>query len=74
MTHPAPSTGVDLVALVGLVLMLVVTRLAIRGYSAPQIKGRGLSSFLARRAIDGVAAIGWLADRLPLGALNGGSR
>jgi hypothetical protein len=50
---------------VGLFLMLVIAALANRGYAVEHsITGR-VSSFLARRAIDGIAVIGWLADHVP---------
>ena len=50
---------------IGLFLMLVIARLANRAYEPKQSAGDRLTSFLARRAIDGIAAIGWVADRLP---------
>ena len=70
MTERALATiGTDhVLAVVGLFMMLVVSRLA-------NLEARGrFSGFLARRAIDGVAVVGWLADHLPLPATNGGSR
>ena len=49
----------------GLLLMLLVVTLTPAAYG----EGRTLSShvrgFFARRAIDGIATVGWLADRLP---------
>jgi hypothetical protein len=57
-----------LLGLLGLFLMLVIARLAIRAYEVQGTRAGRLTSFLARRAIDGIAAIGWLADRLPLPA------
>jgi hypothetical protein len=69
------------IAMLGLFLMVAVARLANRGYSVQHAAGwsedlarpaRGLSSFLARRAIDGIAALGWIADHLPQSAPNGG--
>jgi hypothetical protein len=81
MTDRALSISVDhAVASFGLFVLVVVARLANRGY-AQQTAGtsgdvllpaRGLSGFLARRAIDGVAVIGWLADHLPGPHLQGG--
>jgi hypothetical protein len=69
MTNLALSTKVDrTLGVLGLFLMLIVARLADRGYSAQQTAVGRLTGFLARRAIDGVAAIGWLVDRLPLPA------
>jgi hypothetical protein len=49
----------------GLFLMLVVARLANRAYEPQQTAADRLTSFLARRAIDSVAAIGWVVDHLP---------
>jgi len=49
----------------GLFLMLVIARLANRGYSEQQTVVGRLSGFLARRAIDVIAGVGWFADRLP---------
>jgi hypothetical protein len=51
--------------IVGLFLMLVIARLAPRAYEPQQTAADRLTSFLARRVIDGIAAIGWLADHLP---------
>ena len=49
----------------GLVLMLAVAWLANRGYGEyPTAAGR-LGALAARRAIDGIAVIGWLVDRFP---------
>ena len=49
----------------GLFLMLVIARLAPRAYEPQQTATDRLASFVARRVIDGIAAIGWLADHLP---------
>ena len=67
MTNRVLSIDVDqALGLVGLFLMLLVAKLAERGY-APQRSSAGrLGGFLARRAIDGVAVIGWVVDRIPL--------
>ena len=51
--------------LLGLFLMLVIARLANHAYEPQQSAGDRLTSFLARRTIDGIAAIGWVADHLP---------
>ena len=57
MTNRMLSTqSGDRLALLGLFLLLMVARLANHG------------GFLARRAIDGVAIFGWIADHLPLPA------
>lgn len=67
MTHLTLSTSTDRVlGVAGLFLMLIVARLAERAYSTPQTVAGYVAAFLARRAIDGVAAIGWVVDRLPL--------
>ena len=50
---------------IGLFLMLVIARLASRAYSDQQTVGGRLSGFFARRTIDVIAGVGWLADRLP---------
>jgi hypothetical protein len=61
MTNQGLAINTDqALALLGLFLMLIVARLANRG------------GFLARRAIDGVAVIGWIVDHLPQPATNGG--
>ena len=59
LTHGDQTLG-----LLGLFLMLVVARLAHRGYSVQHTLAGRLSGFAALRAIDGVAAIGWLVDQL----------
>ena len=49
----------------GLFLMLVIARLAHVAYEPQQTTADRLTSLLARRVIDGIAAIGWVADHLP---------
>jgi len=52
--------------MLGLLLMLVVARLARPAY-APLHGLRGAAvGFAARRVIDAIAAFGWVIDRLPL--------
>ena len=51
--------------LVGLWLALTLARLANRGYAEQVTYADRVSGFLARRGIDAIAVIGWLADRLP---------
>ena len=53
--HPLGSFGLLLVGLVG--------RLAEHAYSGRTDHGR-IKAFLARRAIDGIAVVGWTVDRL----------
>ena len=72
MSHLAPHDSMErLLGILGIFLILVVTRLAERGFTAtPTATGR-LTGFLARRAIAGIGAIGWLIDRLPFPAPHG---
>jgi len=49
----------------GLFLMLVIAHLANRAYEPQQSAADRLTSFLARRVIDGIAAIGWAVDHVP---------
>jgi hypothetical protein len=51
----------------GLFLLLLLAKLAPGAYGPHRTVRQRLRSALARRAIDGLAAIGWLADRLPGG-------
>lgn len=51
--------------ILGLFLMLVIARLAPRAYEPQKNAADRLTSFVARRVIDGIAVIGWLADHLP---------
>jgi hypothetical protein len=51
--------------ILGLFLMLVIARLAPRAYEPQKTAADQLTSLLARRVIDGIAVIGWLADHLP---------
>ena len=55
ISHPLGSFGLLLVGLVG--------RLAEHAHSGRTDAGR-VKGFLARRAIDGIAAVGWTVDRL----------
>ncbi|RPI52916.1 MAG: hypothetical protein EHM55_15300 [Acidobacteria bacterium] len=48
----------------GLLLILLVGKLANVAYRAQGARPQTARRFLARRAIDGVVAIGWLVDRL----------
>jgi len=49
----------------GLFLMLVIARLANHAYEPQQTAADRLTSFLSRRVIDGIAAIGWVVDHVP---------
>jgi len=62
------SRSIDIehaVGRIGLLLMLVMGSLAERGYPPHTTGAARICGFFARRAIDGIAVIGWLADRLP---------
>jgi hypothetical protein len=48
----------------GLLLILLVAKLAEYSDPSHQSYRRRAQAFLARRAIDGVTAIGWIVDRL----------
>lgn len=50
---------------VGLVLVLVVARLAGPALATHTTTAGRVSAFAARRAIDAIAVVGWLFDRLP---------
>ena len=50
---------------VGLFLLLLIGRLADWGYGPQQTFAQRVSGWIARRAIDVLAIVGWLADRLP---------
>jgi hypothetical protein len=66
MTNRVVESRVEYaLGLLGWFLVLLVTGLAERGYSAQRSVSGRAGAFLARRTIDGVAAIGWLVDRLP---------
>ena len=58
----------------GLFLMLVIGRLANHAYEPQQTAADRLTSFLARRVIDGVAAIGWVVDHVPAPSSHYGAR
>ena len=66
MTNKVLSIGpANALGMLGLFLMLVIARLAPRAYAPQATAADRLTSFLARRVIDGIAVIGWLADHLP---------
>jgi hypothetical protein len=72
MTNRVLFTYVDrTLGVLGLFLLAVVIWLADREDSTHQTAIGRLTAFLARRAIDAVAVIGWLVDRLPLPATCG---
>ena len=49
----------------GLLLMLLVSRLARYEVTPQHAYPQRLRAWLAQRAIDGIGVIGWLVDRLP---------
>jgi hypothetical protein len=53
-----------LLGLAGLFLLIVVAKLADRGYGPQQTFAERVSSGLARRAIDAIAVMGWLIDHI----------
>jgi len=74
MNNRVLSVGAErALGVVGLFLVLVVTKLASQGSTVKHTVAGQVWAFLVRRAIDGIAVIGWLADRLlPPSATNGG--
>ena len=69
MTKTGRLADVDRVlAPLGLFLILAVARLCAPAYSGSRSATGRISGFVARRAIDAVAIVGWLIDRLPLSA------
>jgi hypothetical protein len=50
---------------IGLVLLLLVAKLADRAYGQPVTRADRVTAWMARRGIDAVGVLGWLADRLP---------
>ena len=66
MTNKVLSIEVDhALGIFGLFLMLVIANLANHAHEPQQIAADRLTSFLARRIIDGIAAIGWVVDHVP---------
>jgi len=64
MTNQGSTRTDATLAWLGLLLILVVARLADQiGQSQPTVGGR-LSRFLSCRAIDGIGVVGWLIDHV----------
>jgi hypothetical protein len=64
-THSFSMTTEHLPGYLGLFLMLLIGRLADWGYGPQQTFAQRLSGWMARRAIDALGVVGWLADRMP---------
>ena len=63
MTKRFFSTDAEhVLGLTGLFLLIVVAKLADRGYGPQQTFAEQVSGSLARRAIDAIAVMGWLVD------------
>lgn len=62
--HLFPVNTEHVLGSVGLFLLIVVGKLADRGYSPQRTLTGRVSGSMARRAIDAIAVIGWLVDRL----------
>ena len=60
-----PMNTEHILGCLGLFLLLLVARLSDTADNTRHTVAAQVSGFLARRAIDAVAVIGWLADRLP---------
>jgi hypothetical protein len=70
MTHTGSFLDLDHpLGTAGLLLLLVVARLAGPAYSPPTTPSGRVGQFAARRALDAVSVVGWLFDRLPQRAI-----
>src|SRR5215471_4165645 len=66
MTHQDVLDLFDrMLGVLGLFLILVLGKLTLPAYRSDQRGVARVTGFLARRAIDGIAVIGWIVDRLP---------
>jgi hypothetical protein len=63
--HLFPMNTQHVLGSVGLFLLIVVGRLANRGHGPQQTFAGRVSGSIARRAIDAIAVMGWIVDRLP---------
>jgi hypothetical protein len=63
--HLFPMNTEHVLGSVGLFLLMVVGKLAERGQGPQQTFAGRVSGWMARRAIDVIAVMGWLVDRLP---------
>jgi len=62
--HLFPMNTEHVLGSVGLFLLIVVGKLADQGYGPQRTFTSRVSGSMARRAIDAIAVIGWLVDRL----------
>jgi hypothetical protein len=63
--HVFPMNTEHLLGSVGLFLLIVVDKLADRGDGPQQTFVGRAFRWLARRAVDAIAVVGWFVDRLP---------
>ena len=63
--HLFPMNTEHVLGSVGLFLLIVVGKLADRGYGPQQTFAGRVYGCMARLAIDAIAVLGWLVDRLP---------
>jgi hypothetical protein len=61
--------GAQVFGTFGLVLVLLVSKLARYEVTPEDTYPQRARAWLARRAMDGIGAIGWLVDRLPLASV-----
>lgn len=57
-------TGEDAMGMFGLLLILLVAKLATPAAGVQETRADMMRGFLARRAIDAIAIIGWTVDRV----------
>lgn len=62
--HLFPVDAEHVLGSIGLLLLVVVANLAKRGDGRQRTFADHVSAWMARRAIDAIAVIGWLVDRL----------
>jgi hypothetical protein len=63
--HLFPMNTEHVLGSVGLFLLILVGKLADQGYGPQGTFAGRVSGCMARRAIDAIAVMGWLVDRLP---------
>jgi hypothetical protein len=63
--HLFPMSTEHVLGSLGLFLLIVVGKLADPAYGPQQMFAARVSGCMARRAIDAIAVMGWLVDRLP---------